>query len=486
MTREHWGEQEHQEITGGDNAKEELGHLPVEALVEIIIRQRDLIGDLRKRVEELERKIEQPNKPRKTSRNSSLPPSKESKPNRKAASKPKKKRGPRVGHPGRSRTRSEPDVVVRCCPSHCSVCGADLQDSEAMLVGVNQVIDMPPVRPLVVEAHRYSVDCPVCYHQETAPYPAGMEPERVFGSGIESLVNYLHQEHHIGYARLQSLLNEVFHLSISEGTLVNMIRRGASHLQPEAEEIREQVRGSAVIGSDETGARVDGRNWWQWVFQTKQASFHVIVPSRSSQAIDDVMDDAQPEVWVSDLWSAQLKHPAQQHQVCIPHQLRDLQYAIDADRCAFAHHMQQLFLRAQRLGTHRDSLSATHYQQQVADIEATCDTLLQQESPSKEGRRLQRRYRKHRSSLFVFLYRHDVPSDNNGSERDLRNSVIHRKVSGGFRSDWGPAAYATTISVIQTAKKQGKPILDSLQNSIGPPLPIVFSEPQMLLEHYFT
>ena len=110
-----------------------------------------------------------------------------------------------------------------------------------MLVGVNQVIDIPPVRPVVVEAHRYSVDCPLCYHQETAAYPAGMEPERVFGSGIESLVNYLHQEHHIGYARLQSLLNEVFHLSISEGTLVNMIRRGASHLEQEAEEIREQV-----------------------------------------------------------------------------------------------------------------------------------------------------------------------------------------------------------------------------------------------------
>jgi transposase len=122
----------------------------------------------------------------------------------------------------------------------------------------------------------------------------------------------------------------------------------------------------------------------------------------------------------------------------------------------------------------------------VADIETTCDTLLEQEVPSKDGRRLQRRYRKHRTSLFVFLYRPDVPSDNNGSERDLRNSVIHRKVSGGFRSDWGPAAYATTISVIQTAKKQGNPILDTLQNCIGPPLPIMFSEPQILLDHYFT
>lgn len=180
-----------------------------------------------------------------------------------------------------------------------------------------------------------------------------------------------------------------------------------------------------------------------------------------------------------------MKHPAQQHPICIPHQLRDLQYAIDADRCAFAYHLQQLFLRAKRLGEHRDSLSAAHYQQQVAAIETACDALLAQPVASEWGGNLQRRYRKHRASLFVFLYRPDVPFDNNGSERDLRNSVVHRKVSGGFRSDWGPAAYATTISVIQTAKKRGKPILPTLQASIGPPLSILMAELPFLHHHYF-
>ena len=50
------------------------------------------------------------------------------------------------------------------------------------------------------------------------------------------------------------------------------------------------------------------------------------------------------------------------------------------------------------------------------------------------GRRLQKRYRKHRDSLFTFLHREDVPPDNNASERGLRKPVVHRKVSGGFRS----------------------------------------------------
>jgi transposase len=478
-------EQEFPGVAGSGVTVEELRNLPLEALVEIIIQQRDVIRGLREHITELEREIVRHNKPRKTSRNSSLPSSKDHKSNWKAKVKPKQKRGPRVGHPGRSRTRSEPDVVVECCPSHCSACGTDLQDLEPTSVGVNQVIDIPPVRPVVVEAHRYSVICPVCHHQESAAYPAGMEPERVFGGGIESLVNYLHHEHHIGYARLESLLNDLFHLSVSEGALVNMIQRGAARLEPEAEEIRDRIRNSTVVGSDETGARVDGQNWWQWVFRTEQACYHIIVPHRSSDAIDTVMGDAEPEVWVSDLWSAQLKHPARQHQICIPHQLRDLQYAIDADRCAFAYRLQRLFLRAKRLSEHRDTLSAAHYQQQAAAIETACDVLLNQPVASEWGRNLQRRYRKHRASLFVFLYRSDVPFDNNGSERDLRNSVVHRKVSGGFRSDWGAAAYATTASVIGTAKKQGKPILATLQASIGPSLPILMSNPCILRHHFF-
>ena len=77
-----------------------------------------------------------------------------------------------------------------------------------------------------------------------------------------------------------------------------------------------------------------------------------------------------------------------------------------------------------------------------------------------EAQRLQRRYRKHRDSLFVFLH---VPYDNNASERALRNSVIHRKVSvcatsfrtpgSGFRSDAGAAAHAVVSSVVDTARK---------------------------------
>ena len=58
-------------------------------------------------------------------------------------------------------------------------------------------------------------------------------------------------------------------------------------------------------------------------------------------------------------------------------------------------------------------------------------------APTTEAARLQKRYRKHRDSLSIFLERPDVEPTNNSSERDLRPSVIHRKVIGSFRSAWG-------------------------------------------------
>jgi transposase len=64
--------------------------------------------------------------------------------------------------------------------------------------------------------------------------------------------------------------------------------------------------------------------------------------------------------------------------------------------------------------------------------------------------------------LLLFLHRDDVPPTNNASERALRNSVIYRKVTGGFRSDWGADLYAALISILETARRRDLPIFETL------------------------
>jgi transposase len=453
--------------------REQLQQLSKDELIDIILRQQEIIelqqariGQLEARVAQLEAQVERLTAPPKDHTNSSVPPSKSRKPNRDSPGQ--SKRGPKKGHRGHGRGRQEPDITLECRANRCGDCGADLSGVPGREVGRSQVVEIPPVRPVVIEARLYEITCPVCGESHRGDYPPGLEPQRTFGPRIEALVAYLQHMQHISYERLEQVMAQVFGLDISQGAIANIVRRVGEGLQPRAERIREAIRASPVIGCDETGARVDGNNRWQWVFETPRASYHLIADSRGSRVIDDVLGDATPQVWVSDCFSAQMKAPAQQRQLCMAHQLRNLQYGVDAERCHFCYRMQQLFKRAIRLNACRDELPEDLFAAQVRGIETACDALLDTEPSGENGRRLQKRYRKHRGSLFTFLRREDVPADNNASERALRKPVVHRKVSGGFRSPWGAQAYATVATVLQTARKHGHDALEALTDALGP------------------
>jgi transposase len=418
---------------------------------------------------ELEAELARRGGPPKTPQNSSTPPSKGWKRNRPGSEGAK--RGPPFGHLGTSRPRAEPDRVVLCQPSHCERCGQALAGAPHERVGTSQVVELPPVQPVVLEAWRYAATCPTCGTTTAAEYPAGFEPTRVFGPPLEALWTYLHEQHHVSYARLARLGRDLWQLGISQGALANALRRVARRLGPQAAAIREQVRASPAIGSDETSARVNGRTHWQWVFQTPTASYHVIVPRRNGAVVEEFLGDAEPHTWVSDLWKPQLNARAARHQICLAHQLRALQYVVDREQSAWAQDCQALFRLAIHRAHQRDAgtLRGVAYTAAVAALERRCDALLATPVAGAEASRLWVRFRDHREHLFVFLYDPTVPPTNNASEQALRPSVVHRKVTGGFRSDWGAEAHAIFTTVVDTARKRGDDLLAMLQAALGPP-----------------
>ena len=405
-------------------------------------------------------------KPDKTPRNSSVPPSQYPKANLKP--KKKVKRGPKKGHAGKSRQRQDPDEMVECRVSQCGCCGHDLSQLPQHETGRHQVIDLPPIRPIVREVVRFGRYCPACQSYQRATAPEGYETGRVFGPHLEGLVLYLHYAHPLNYARVQSILRDMTGLPVGIGTLVNIMKRGQVTLQGGADAIRQRIQQAAVVGSDETGMRVEGQNHWQWVFQNEQWAYYVIRPSRAAQVVQDVMADTQPQVWVSDAYSAQMKHPAQHYQLCLAHQLRDLQYVMDTEACDWARQMQRVFRRAIHLHNARDRLSEQRFALLAQACSWTLDNLLTTEPPSEDSQRLWRRFHKHRSALLLFLERDDVPPTNNASEQALRNSVIYRKVTGGFRTAWGAQLYANLLSILESARRQACSVFDILSSIFSP------------------
>ena len=174
---------------------------------------------------------------------------------------------------------------------------------------------------------------------------------------------------------------------------------------------------------------------------------------------------------MSDLWKPQLNARAARHQICLAHQLRELQYVVDREPSAWARDCQALFRLAIHRAQQRDqgALWGAAYTAAVAAIERRCDALLATPVEGAEASRLWVRFRDHHEHLFVFLHDPAVPPTNNASEQALRPSVVHRKGTGGFRSDWGADAHATVTTVLDTARKRGEDLLTTLQATLGQP-----------------
>lgn len=429
-----------------------------------------LIYELLGKVRDLEEKLRLKLTPT-TLQNSSQPPSRDIK-----VEKPKKRRrhkkvGAKLGHRKHERALVDnPNKVIEVYADNCQNCRVNLCEQVPVRTIRRQITELPEIKPVVIETRQHEVVCPCCGEIQRGELPVGLEAWRQFGPRLEATVVYLHHEHHVGFERLCTVSTELFGVTLSEGGAVAMVKRASKAAEPEAEIVGEAVRHSPVIGSDETSGRVHGRNWWEWVFHSKYCEYHMMVPSRGQDVVKAFMRDCRAEVWVCDCWKAQLNAPTRICQLCLSHQIRNLQGVIDKrPGLRWARDMQALLRTAIHLGKRREQLTQRGFERQVTILEQRLDKLLKRTFRGL-GVNLLHRYRKYRDSLFVFLHRSDVPAHNNACERALRPSVIHRKVMGSFCSEWGAQTYATLATVLNTAKRKGENPFQKLVTLMGPPV----------------
>jgi len=345
------------------------------------------VQELRKRVEELEARLKEPPK---TSDNSSLPPSRDKKAN--APERPKgARREASVGRAGGGRPlHADPDETVEARLKACPHCRARLSAAAQRPLKLYDAIELPPVKPRVTRVVLHGGRCPRCGQRFLAPAPLGLEPGSPFGASVAAVAIYLRYAHAIGYERLSALFENLFGLAISEGALANLFRRAQPRFDRQVSAILARLRRSRLVCSDETSARVHGRNQWEWVFQNDRVSVHVIRPSRGHGVPQEVLAGHRPRIWVSDLFGAQRGH-GEDWQLCLAHQLRDCQFASEAGDEVFAPRLKQLLWRAVAIGRRRDRLKASTLGHYRADLERRMDRLMALKPTNRHGLRLRGR-----------------------------------------------------------------------------------------------
>lgn len=436
-----------------------------------IAEQGKIIAAQAERIAALEAKLERLNRPPKTPDNSSMPPSKGQKKDR---AEPDHDRPRRKSRPGVGRSlHPNPDRVVDATLSACPKCRARFPKAAQTPQQVYDRIELPPIKPDVTRVRLFGGCCSCCGERVCAEAPAGLQPGSPFGQSIAALVVYLHYAHAIGMQRLAQLMDEIFGLSISEGAISNILARAREPLLAATAPIRAAVLASPVVCSDETSARVSGKNWWEWVFIGTLAVLHVIHPSRGKAVVQALFSDIKPLVWVSDMLHSQRGH-AVKWQVCLAHLLRTANYAVDCGDTAFSLRFKWLLLRALAIGRRRDRLTDSTLRQYLADLERRLNRIMTVVPIGEPGVKLRKCIAAHREHLFVFMSHRDVPPTNNISEQSLRPSVIFRKVTNGFRCEWGAETYAAFRSVVSTAKANGISVLQALRTALaGAQVPVV-------------
>jgi transposase len=441
--------------------------ITMKELILLVQAQAAIIVRLEAKIDKLEQDLEK-YKARKDSNNSSIPPSKDENRVPRTSSlrqKSGRKVGGQPGHEGKTLQMSEtPDTVIEHRACFCPECGEDLNNQHFDFFGKRQVIDIPPIKQIVTEHRVYRCKCP-CGKIVESGYPVGVDSPVSYGRNIESLIGYLSVRQYLPFKRLQELLHDLMGANISEGGLHCLLNRLAAKGSDAYELIRKSVMNGSVAGSDETGMKINGKKHWFWTWQNNRATYIAASTNRGTATINKHVADISKEVTlVHDFWKAHFQTPVDRHQACTSHLERETIYFEKRYKTTWPKRFRSILKQAEKLKKEFIAADYNRPNQARDNLEKQLNELLEQSlNPKhKELVTFQKRIIKYRDHILTFLYHHDVPPDNNGSERAIRNVKVKQKISGQFKIFEAAENFAILRSIIDTAIKNDQNVLLAL------------------------
>jgi len=429
------------------------------------------IGTLEARVATLEDMVrtlqEQLNQ---SSRNSSRPPSSDPlQSQRPTRPRGQRRRGGQPGHPGQTRTLvpvEDVDEVVVLKPEQCSGCHAPLSGDDPTPFR-HQVIEIPPIKPVITEYQWHQLVCPECGETTRAPWPAGV-PSGTYGPRVHATVALCTGAYRLSKRTTQQVMDDLFGVPMSVGTISQSEQATTEVLGEPVEEARGAVAAQAVAHVDETSWRQGGKRAWLWVAVTSLVTVFVVRMSRGGQVARALLGERFSGILVTDRYSAYNWYPVRWRQLCWAHLLRDFEAIrgrggaseeIGAALLAQAHQMFTWWHRV-RDGTLKRSTFRSYMSPLRREVERLLDAGSRCGMPTTEG--TCRDILKRREALWTFVQVEGVEPTNNTAERSIRPGVQRRKISFGTQSEAGSRFVESMMTVVATLKQQQRNVLEYL------------------------
>jgi len=443
---------------------------------------RAVLGALHQRLAKLEEQLQL------NSDNSSQPPAsdKPRHPREKKGKLPSgKKRGGQRGHKGQSRPLVPPEAVSEFRvykPENCRHCGAALSGTDPE-PSRWQVIDLPPIEPVVIEHQVHRLHCSGCGKTTRGQLPAEVACSQ-FGSGVTAVVGLLIGQERLSKRQVQRVLKTLFGIQMAVGSVVARQQEISASLAEVYETVQGHVQQAANRNIDETPWREGWQRAWLWSVTTPAATLFRVADKRDAAVAQELLGASTDKVSTSDRFTAYNWLDDERHQTCWAHLLRTWRRFQLRDGPSvqvggmLEIHTDYLLHRWREL--QRGHLSWIDFLAEVPQHQRAIHHWLE------VGARLDhtttaatcRRLLRHQPMLWTFTRYEGVAPTNNAVERALRHGVIWRKLCYGTASERGSRFVERLLTVIATSHRQGHDVLNFLSaalqasrhGEVGPPL----------------
>lgn len=438
-----------------EQLRENLRQLDKEQLIDVIIKQADLIEQQQKEHKQLEKRIEELE--RASHRQAAPFRIKESK---KVGER--KTPGRKAGHAGSYRTVDEQSIeeTIKVELPKCPHCEGTLNG----VADIEQVIEeIPPVKKQVRRLITQTGYCCRCQKTVYSTHPlqtstAGGAAKVQTGPNAKAIALSLQYEYGLTKRKTCRLLEKMFDLKLTPGGLTHTTHRTAAQLQPRYKALLEQLRESSVVHSDETSWFVGDPGYWLWVFANQSATLYHVDGSRGRSVVTDTIGENFSGTLVSDCLAIYDEATPLQHK-CYSHHLKAISQAIEKandSQKAYLDRVRLLLKTAIAVKEVKQDKSPERYGTLCQKLEQQADELILPQRADPLEEKIANRLRKQRDHLFTFLYLDEVDATNNLAERQLRPAVIARKVSCGNKTEKGAHTWQTLASLAATASQQNQ------------------------------
>lgn len=390
--------------------------------------------------------------------------------------------GGQPGHPGATlKPVAVPNRIVSYSNDECQLCGASLAEVEPSRFFRRQVFEIENGSMSVVEHRTSHKSCPTCGDLSKGRFPTSVTAPVQYGASVLSRVVYLHLYQLLPVARTQEAMRDLFGCNISQASIQRAARLCSDKLVRSEKRIKQAIRDSEVIGADETGIRINGKNAWVHVARTDTLTHLGAHTNRGKAAFDTIgilnqyKGTLVRDGWLSYKWYQQCKHS-----LCNAHLLRDLTYIGESE----PHHEKWTTALAKLLIEIKEEVEAARNNSQTElesklreDFLRRYDALTaratekvrgspERKSTGLTATKLIGRFIKDKTEVLRFMTDFAVPFDNNGSERDLRMLKLQQKIAGCFRTTEGAITFCRVRSYLSSVRKQSCGLLTALERAL--------------------